>query len=152
MRRGAIVLMALVSLTAAADDETGNAIKQEMAKLQGKWKQVSVEVKGKKMPVPTDKGDVIVTIDGDTWRVEGPDGTSESTFSIDPTRNPKAIDRFVKSKGENEAKIVHKSIYKLDKDTLSVCTGRKSDTSKERPKEFKTVDGRAIFVYKRLEK
>jgi uncharacterized protein (TIGR03067 family) len=143
--------MALVSLTAtAAEDEKGKVINQEMEKLQGKWKQVSVEINGKEFPVPTNKG-VIVTIDGDRWRVDGPDGKSESTFSIDPTQNPKAIDRIFKSKGEKDNDTVRKCIYKLDKDTLSICRTKPSDT-KERPKEFKTADGEAIFVYKRMEK
>jgi uncharacterized protein (TIGR03067 family) len=155
MKRCVVVLVALVSLTAgAADDGKDKAIQQELEKLKGKWKQVSVEMNGQEKPVPTQAPAVVVTIDGDKWTSEGPVGKKDSKFAIDPTQKPKAFDRIHKAKDGKGKDDVDKCIYKLEKDTLTICTARAgllSPSSDERPKEFKTAEGGTIFVYKRVE-
>jgi hypothetical protein len=51
---------------------------------------------------------------------------------------------------------VEKCIYKLDGDTLTICSGESPqigvahDGKAERPKEFKTVGGGRIVVFKRV--
>ena len=156
MKSCAFVLAVLISLTASgADNEKDKAIKQEQEKLQGKWRQVSVETNGEVKELPSGV-DVILTIDGDKWTTENRIGTVESTVKLDPTQNPKTLDRSRKGKVGKADEPGEKCIYKLDKDTLTICVARtgfeKSDASKERPKEFKTTEGGTIFVYKRLEK
>jgi hypothetical protein len=67
---------------------------------------------------------------------------------------PKPFDRRRKGKDEKAKDVVEKCIYKLDKDTLTICTARtrlgvEQLGTLERPKEFKTTEGGTIFVYKR---
>jgi uncharacterized protein (TIGR03067 family) len=151
MVRCAVILVALMSFTAQ-----DNAVKQEREKLQGKWKLVSTEEKGKKAAAV---GNVVVVIDGDNWvieienqfkKIKGNMDKVSMTFKIDPTQDPKSID-LIRTIGEK--KFVDKNIYKLDKDTLTVRTripGSRED--RERPKKFETVEGGRIDVYKRVEK
>ena len=158
MKRCAVILVSLVSLTAVGgDEEKESAVRQEREKLRGKWRQVSVETDGKEMPFPADVL-VVITIDGDKWTTKSPRGESESTVSIDPTQNPKALDHVRKGKDGKSKDFVDKSIYKLDKDTLTIChswasrPAGKKDAPGERPKEFSTTERGTIIVYKRLEK
>jgi uncharacterized protein (TIGR03067 family) len=100
--------------------------------------------------------EVVVTIDGDKWTTVNRVKTTESTFRIDPTQKPKTLDSIRKATAEVEKDVVDKCIYKLDGDTLTVCSGRTPqigvpfDGKAERPKEFKTVGGGVIVVYKRV--
>ena len=157
MKLCTFVLAALIATMATgADDEKDRAIKQEREKLQGKWRQVSVETNGKVKEIPPDV-DVIVTIDGDKWTTENLAGKFESLVKIDPTQNPKALDRIRKGKDGKADESGENGIYKLDKDTLTICIARsgfggKPEDAKERPKEFKTTEGGTIYVYKRFEK
>lgn len=158
MRRFAALLVALLTvMTAAADDAKEKAVKAELEKLRGKWKQVSSEVGGKERAVPDELASkTIVTIDGTKWTVEGPEGKKEVTFSIDPTQNPKTWDRIRKGKDDAGKGVVDQCIYKLDGDTLTICSGytprpgQQADGTAERPKEFKTTGGGSVVVFKRV--
>jgi uncharacterized protein (TIGR03067 family) len=158
MIRFATLLVALVPLSAvSAGDAKEKEVKAELEKLKGKWKQVSVETDGKERVLPaTAAAEVVVTIDGDKWKTVNRVKATESTFSIDPTQTPKSMDRIHKGMAGAEKDVVDKCIYKLDGNTLTVCSGRTPrigvplDGTAERPKEFKTVGGGVIVVYKRV--
>jgi uncharacterized protein (TIGR03067 family) len=158
MKRLAMVLVAVFSLTAvAAVSEKEEAIKQEQEKLQGKWKAISIEMRGQASPAPAG-AELFLLIDGNKWTIEVYNQAGEKvavlgqfTFQIDPTQTPKTIDLIDQ---ERIDKAVDKCIYKLDKDTLTVCSpnmGRTVDSNKQRPREFKTADGGTIRVLKRVE-
>lgn len=132
--------------------EKDKVIQAERETLQGRWKLISFEAEGKEHPIPND---VFVTIDRDKFITELPKGLEgpEVTFSIDPTQKPKAIDFIVKGSAGKD--VAMKDIYKLEKDTLTICTTAsvgKPVANTERPKEFKTRDGHSIRVYKRVKK
>lgn len=140
MKGCAAVVVAVISFTAvAADDAMEKAIKLEREKLQGRWKLTSIERNGKKGALGFD---FFVVIKGDKWTSENQEA-HEPKFQIDPTQNPKTIDIAFKDLG------VEKGIYKLDKDTLTICI---IDGFGNRPREFKSTDGHAIRVYQRTEK
>ena len=142
MKRCAAILVAFVSFTAVgADDAKEKAIKQEREKLQGKWKLTSVARDGKERAAGFD---FFVVIKGDKWDDNG------TTIQIDPSQNPKRIDLNYKKGPDGQAPF-EKGIYKLDKDTLTVCICEPIGEV-ERPKEFKSTEGHVIRVYKRTEK
>jgi uncharacterized protein (TIGR03067 family) len=134
-------------------DEKGQAIEKELVKLNGKWKQTSVETNGQKKTAPADGTPVVVTIKRDRWIVETGKRQTATRFSVDPTENPKAIDIH---KYEGGKEFVDKCIYKFDNDTLIICSARmglQGSSRIERPKEFTTANGgRTIFEFRRLEK
>jgi uncharacterized protein (TIGR03067 family) len=159
MKRYVVVLVSLLSLTAvAASTEKDEAVTHEEEKLQGKWKAISVEIKGQQSPAPAGV-EAFLLIKGNKWTIEvstkageKPLVLGESTFQVDPTQMPKVIDLVDQERNE---KVVNKCIYKLDKDTLTVCSaniGRTVDLSKQRPSKFTSADGGTIRVFKRVER
>jgi uncharacterized protein (TIGR03067 family) len=139
------LLIVAVGLLPAADDTKENVVKKEMAKFQGTWKFVSMEIEGKK------KSDEEITrftlmIQGDDWTVErktvSDKGTATSrapsTFKLDPTQKPQAID-FTLPNGK-----VLRGIYSLDSKKMTVCFGGKEKDG--RPSAFKTrPDSRLVL-------
>jgi uncharacterized protein (TIGR03067 family) len=145
----------LMLAPAVMSQDKDAAVEKELAKLKGQWRQYSSEQKGKERVVPDAiAAKSLLTIDGNTWTIDGPMGKIEQTFKIDPTKSPKEFDRI--RKGEDGKDVVDPCIYKLDGDTLTICSSRtpspfnKELVGKERPKEFKTTDGGSIIVYKRV--
>ena len=100
--------------------------------------------------------EVVVTIAGDKWKTLSPKELPESTFAIDPSKDPKTFDRIRKDKDDAKNDVVDKCIYKLDGDALTICSGYTPGGEKaeygttERPKEFKSIGGGVIHVYKRM--
>ena len=66
-------------------------------------------------------------------RRQDQDGEVETTFTIDPSKEPKTIDVRVK-KGADAGKIML-GIYAIDGDSLKMCMNQ---PNLERPKEFAT--------------
>jgi uncharacterized protein (TIGR03067 family) len=156
MGRSAVFILALFPLLAAGGDDTKEkAVKAELEKLRGKWKQVSVEIDGRERGGPG-TAEVVITIDKDNWKTVSPKELPEIKFAIDPAKDPKTFDRIRKDKDDAKKDVVDKCIYKLDGDTLTICSGYTPGGKKaeygtaERPKEFKTTGGGVIFVYKRI--
>jgi len=118
------------------DGEGGkpDPVKEELKKLEGTWKYVSMEMRGKARLEKEFMGSTIV-IKGDSMVVER-DGKStgeEAKMTIDPTKKPKTMDVVVAGKPD-DAVLFSPAIYELDGDTLRICAG-----SEEPPEEFKTT-------------
>jgi uncharacterized protein (TIGR03067 family) len=130
-----------ISLARAADDE---AVKKDLAQLQGEWTMVSGSADGQ--PMPEDmrkqmkrvcKGDELtVTMGGQVYL--------KAKITIDPSKKPKTIDYDMTegfSKGKKQL-----GIYELNGDTFKACF---NSPGAERPKELKSGDGLTFSEWKR---
>lgn len=138
-------LTALAALTIsclwAADSE---AIKKEMAQLQGEWSMVSGSADGQPMPEAMRtqmrrvcKGDEVTVRMGDQMFLK-------AKITIDPTKKPKTIDYEMTdgvTKGRKQS-----GIYELEGYTFKSCFTK---PGADRPTDFKPGEGRTVSVWKR---
>ena len=134
---------ATISSAWAAEKE---AVKKDMAQLQGEWLMVSGSADGYPMPdgmigrsKRVCKGDELTVI-------VGGQPFMKAKITIDPTKKPKTID-YLMTEGFTKGK-TQLGIYELDGDTLKSCFAGPGD---ERPTDFtsKTGDHRTLSVWKR---
>jgi len=120
------VLVAGAGLAQDTGKKGGDAARQELALLQGKWVMVGSEVMGKKATkedLENVKG--IMVIEGNKvtrWADEQGKKTedvTEATIKLDPAAKPRAIDDTI-SKGLFNGETAL-GIYKLDGDQLTIC-------------------------------
>lgn len=122
--------------------------KEKIAKeVQGTWEGVTAEQVGKKGKL------------GAAWEVKeekiietNAKGTGEWKYRVDPAKTPKEID-LTPNVGPAAGKTL-KGIYKIEKDTLTICYvgGKVEDPEKkERPTEFDTKkrDDVVILTFQR---
>src|SRR2546430_16084221 len=90
------LMRVLVSLTAAfllvGADAPSDAVKKEMAQLEGEWTMVSGERDGQPLPDNFLKDAKRVAKDGVSTISFGDMVYMKAKFSVDPTKKPKAID------------------------------------------------------------
>jgi len=136
----AVIVTAALALGA---DAPPDAVKQELAKLQGTWQLVSAETDGEKAPEERVQ-QIRVVIAGSKHTVYfGADAVAKDVpFTLDPTKSPKATDDTLP-----DGQVV-RGIYKLDGDILTSCVAQ---AGKDRPTEFKTKEGtdQILLSYKK---
>jgi len=142
-----IGLMAVMVSPALAEEN--EAVKKDLAQLQGEWSMVSGSADGQPMPAQMlkqmkriCKGDeVTTTMAGQVF--------FKAKIAIDPSKKPKTID-YEMTEGFTKGK-KQLGIYELDGDTLKSCFG---GVGAARPPDFtsKPGDGRTLSVWKREKK
>jgi len=142
-----IFLIGLAAATiSTARAEESEAVKKDLAKLQGEWSMVSGSADGQTMPDEMRKqmkrvcsGDVTTTTMGEQVFLK-------AKIAIDPLKNPKTID-YEMTEGFTKGK-KQLGIYEVDGDTIKFCFGKPGG---ERPTDFtsKPGDGRTLSVWKR---
>jgi uncharacterized protein (TIGR03067 family) len=142
-----VVVIAAVSLLAGAD--TPEAVKKEMAQLEGNWSMVSGERDGQAIPDDIVKQAKRASKDGETTVSIGEQVFLKAKYTIDPTKKPKTIDYTV-TEGDNKGQKML-GIYELDGDTAKFCFAA---PGKDRPTDFTTKEGseRTLSVWKRDKK
>jgi len=130
-----------IPLANAADDE---AVKKDLAQLQGEWTMVSGSANGEAMPEEMRKemkrlckGDEITVMMGEQVFLK-------AKLTLDPSKKPKAID-YEMTEGYTKGK-KQLGIYELNGDTFKACF---SSPGGERPTEFKAGDGLTLSEWKR---
>jgi uncharacterized protein (TIGR03067 family) len=143
MRVFVTVIAVLVLVGAGGAQDTR---KKEMTLLEGEWSMVSGEANGQSMPKETVKSGKRVAKDGQTTITIGGQVYFKARFSIDPTRNPKAID-YMMTEGPTKGK-THLGIYEIDGDLVKFCFAAPGN---DRPTEFTAKEGsqRTLSVWKR---
>ena len=66
------------------------------------------------------------------------------TIRVDPAKEPKELDMTPDGGAQKDK--VHKAIYKVDKETLTICRGLNPE--QDRPREFATWPDTGYFVVK----
>jgi uncharacterized protein (TIGR03067 family) len=96
----------------------GDAATEELKRLTGEWRVVSLEVAGKPLPGEA-AGRLKVVIQGSrlTMQEKGKPATSMG-LRIDPTQKPKALDLVIT---QGDEKVNWKCIYALEGGKLKVC-------------------------------
>ena len=126
-----------------------DAVKTEMAKLDGSWSMVSGEANGQAMPKDMVNDGKRVAKDGETSIAFGGQIFFKAKFTVDPTKKPKSID-YVMTEGLTKGKTQF-GIYELDGDTVKFCFAA---PGKDRPTEFAAKEGSqcTLSVWKRDKK
>lgn len=130
-----------ISVVKAADDD---AVKKDLAQLQGEWTMVSGSADGQPMPEEMRKemkrlckGDELTVMMGDRIFLK-------AKITIDASKKPKTIDYDMTdgfSKGKKQL-----GIYELHGDTFKACF---NSPGAERPTEFKAGAGLTLSEWKR---
>jgi uncharacterized protein (TIGR03067 family) len=143
MRLTALVLAVLAPVGAAGAQD---ALKKEMAQLEGEWSMVSGQANGAAMPEAFVNSGKRVATDGETTITFGGQVNFKAKFSIDPTKKPKAID-YTMTEGPTKGR-THLGIYELDGDTVRFCFAA---PGADRPTDFTAEEGsrRTLSVWKR---
>jgi len=145
-----IKLAFLIGLAAATLSsvlaEENEAVKKDLARLQGEWSMVSGAADGQPMPTQMLKQMKRVCKGDETTTTMAGQLYFKARISIDPSKKPKTIDyQMIEgfTKGNKQL-----GIYEVEGDSLKACFGK---PGAERPEEFKSKpgDGRTLSVWKR---
>lgn len=132
----------LLGLALISADDT--AIRTELAKLQGTWRQQILISNGKESNIK-DSGIVKTVVNKMNWESHWKDGDVQKLeIKLYLDQSPKGIDL---SKGDD---VVLRAIYFVDGDHIVFRVG---DPGKERPKDFGSTEGGetgGITIYRRI--
>lgn len=116
--------------------------KKDLDALQGVWTMQRLEINGKELG-PTKIANTQLVLKGDEYRTRIKDKLQTGfKIKLDPTKEPAHIDMIVSEPGSPDK--VYKGIYKLEKDTFTVCRGISPEH--ERPTQFATWPDTGTFV------
>ena len=126
----------------------GDATKEDLERLQGKWKFVERIIDGKKQTGKQlestwtfDGNRVIYHVDADLLAI----------VTLNAKTNPKTFDFDHESKDPKRVQKGRKGIYEIDGDILKICVVAEGKT-KERPTAFESKEGSgyALTILKRV--
>ena len=140
-----LISLATVKLASvwAAESE---AVKKDLAQLQGEWSMVSGSASGESMPDVMAKQMKRVCKGEEVTTTRAGQLFFKAKITIDPSKKPKTID-YQMTDGFNKGQ-KQLGIYELEGDTFRSCFGK---PGAERPTDFtsKPGDGRTLSVWKR---
>jgi uncharacterized protein (TIGR03066 family) len=138
----------------APDPPADDPLKKELAKLEGTWVVVTMEVNGKSL-LEEGKPEPPLVIKGGkmTFDAKQAPGGWDLAKVLDPTKTPKQITVPNFHGGDPKAGVTVVGIYEVNGDELRFCvqeveTARLKEREKERPTAFDSNQG-VLTVYKR---
>jgi uncharacterized protein (TIGR03067 family) len=136
--------VAFITLRALAADN--DAVKADMARLQGEWSLVSGIADGNAMPDAMASQLKRVCKDDETTVTMGEQMFMKAKFTLDPSKNPKTID-YEMTDGFTKGK-KQQGIYEINGDTVKFCFGSPDG---KRPTKFASEqgDGQTLSEWKR---
>src|SRR4051794_3629662 len=126
------VILTVMASTSVADD---TAVREAKG-LEGTWKFVSLKSDGEEAPKEViAKWRWVIRGNEITWG--GPGQDEKTSFKVDPSKSPKAID-ITALDGKTKGKSMQ-GIYRLEGERLTVCLpeGRQAEEGRVRPEEFR---------------
>jgi uncharacterized protein (TIGR03067 family) len=151
----AALAIALLASTAAADDD---AVKKELAKLDGTWTLNKMEADGKSLLEKDQPESKLIIKDGKVTSdaKEAPTDGMELSKILDPSKEPKQITVPNFEGGDPKKGVTLIGIYEVDVDELLVCvqvveTANLKARAKERPTAMDSKQG-VLLVFKRDKK
>ena len=139
-----LVPLCLAIVLAAETARSGD--KKEQEKFEGTWSLVKIT--GGKGPRKDKETRVIFK--GDKITFKSGTESDEATYSVDPTKKPKAFNLHIV---KDDKKVTFKGIYEFDGDTLKICQFDDDKKSMEsRPKELVANEETTVAVLKRDKK
>jgi len=142
MKPHAFLILA-VSLLIAADDPKAAAIKKDLEQLKGSWIATSY-VKDMKPASEADLKMMKLVVAGDQVTFTKGKDTRKTTYKLDPTQKPKAVD-IVMIDGPDKDKTLQ-GIYEITGDEFKICL---AILDKPRPKEFAGKPETILETWKR---
>lgn len=151
LRLVAVVAVLARPIWAAPGSKPDAKPETDLKRLQGTWLYQSQTIGGRPIS-DKDRGEIWIEIEGETLTLRGTSGLKvETRMVLDPKASPKAIDFMWRDDASGKS-FIHKGIYEWDGETLRMCF---DNTGKERPKEFKSPEGKdniSLSVLNRKEK
>jgi uncharacterized protein (TIGR03067 family) len=141
-----LIGMAAVAMSTPLAEDS-EAVKKDLAQLQGEWSMVSGSADGNSMPDAMRESAKRVCKGDETTVTIGAQIIMKAKFTIDPSRKPKTID-YQMIEGPTKGK-KQLGIYELTGETAKFCFGAPDS---ERPTDFTSTagDGRTLSVWKRM--
>lgn len=116
------------------------SMKEELAKLQGAWSIVALEVDGQTMTEGTFRGSQIV-VSGNAFETISMGATYRGKLKVDPKKTPRMLDLLFEAGPEKGNRSL--AIYELDGDSWRICL---TVTGKKRPTAFATAPGSGLAL------
>src|SRR5258707_405412 len=142
MRFRALTILT-ASLLIAADNPKEEATKKDLEQLKGTWVATSY-VKDMKPAAEADLKMMKLAVAGDQVTFTKGKDLRKSTYKLDPTQKPKAVD-IVMIDGPDKDKTLQ-GIYEISGDELKICL---AILDKPRPKEFAAKPETILETWKR---
>jgi uncharacterized protein (TIGR03067 family) len=138
---GLLLTFLIVTAGAGQDDP----VKDDLAKLEGKWKVVSYEEDGVKLSADELKDFPTLTNQGKQYSWS--DGEGAGKFTIDPMKKPKQINYTITA-GDQKGEF-RPAIYEISGDTWRECIAA---AGKPRPRKFAAPEGSdySLIEYQRV--
>lgn len=145
IQRILLIGLAAAAMASARAGES-EAVKKDLAQLQGEWSMVSGSADGQPMPAEMVKQMKRVCKGDETTTTMAGQIYFTAKIILDPAKKPKTID-YQMTAGVTKGK-TQLGIYEVDGDTFKACFGK---PGAERPTSFtsKPGDGHTVSVWKR---